>query len=529
MDESKIPKPYGVSPRAVVTIFQREDGSTTVGGERREEILPEPWAPLDRALGELLDGSPAGHTARMALAMQTKGVGLQGAGALAHAIVGPLERLRGLLARDGAEAWWTERDGMLAADAALLDALDEPAESEYRQARASRWAAARDRITAGRERVSLRPPGSALTERLMDPHWGHWPEEPRDELSGVLSPFWLRWIRPTERGKGALALVVEATWERRVRGPIESKVGAALPARSLEAFLDVTVPPKRRARQRQDGQYELILPDERIVGLVEPGPRLPVVTVEAVEALVGPSSSSIGLRVVRYVAREAFDRSIAGGTGARIIIEGGFQALANVLGLKGRRSAEELPAVLDALASLRVELGRRGHTWLLQWSRRDHTITLTAGDGLLPGSVHALDRLSPEERARARLVPIPRLTPDPVLSPQYRARENALQLVTMGLFAERARELVERGGIEVLDRDWRTLADRAGLPYAKVRDRVLPAWQSGEERFLAYAGTRWTLGPAYEDERRHLELAGGMRARAAERGRRGARRRHGKP
>ena len=160
---------------------------------------------------------------------------------------------------------------------------------------------------------------------------------------------------------------------------------------------------------------------------------------------------------------------------------------------------------------------------------RAAALVITPGNVLRPESVHELVRLTSDDRARARLVPIPRRKPESVLAPRYRAGESVLQLLTMGLFAERAPEFVNHGGIEVRERDWRALADRAGLPYAMVQEDVLPAWTAGEGRFLAVDRARWTLGPSYEDERRHLELIGGMRARAAERGRRGAQRRYAKP
>jgi hypothetical protein len=531
---------FPFSTTVKVTIVQNEDGSTRIESEHHEEALPDPGAVLGRALGELLGAGPAGHAAREALAMRCRGVGRAGAGALAHAIVAPLERFQWLLARDGAEAWWTERDGMLAADAAFLDAIDEPAEESATRTRfTERWLAARERIRAGRARVSLRPGRSALIPGLMDPYWGHFVTAPEEALSDTLSPFWVRWLQPTEPKTGVLAILVQATWDRHIGPELGRKGGPALPARSLTSLIDAVVPPKRRARVRSDGQYELVLANDRdrVVARVEPDPRLlPVVSAEAIEALVAPSATAIGIRVVRYVAREAFLQSIAGNTSTKIIIEGGFQALAARLGVRGRRSAEALPLVIKALSVLRVDCGG-DDTWLLQYKRSKHTptIVLTIGDALLPGAVHALDRRTSEERAQARLVPIPRLTPAPVLSPQYRARESALQLVTMGVFAERAPEFAAAGGIKVTDRDWRALSDRAGLTYATVRDRVIPAWQSGEERFLDVDRGRWTLGPAYADERHHLEITGGLRSRATERGRwvadrrRGARTPRGRP
>lgn len=502
------------------------EGDARLWGPRPVEYVPSPGAALARVLDVLLAPDPRGQEARQAFATEA---GLEqltdrDAGVLARALEAPLERLRALIG-PGDDAWWAGRDGLLAADAALLDVLHEHATEKVdaaRQKLRATWGSVEQRVVAARK-VALR-----RSTLLTEPVW----ILPREEGAGeLIAGLWSRWLTPEKQ----LQALVRHVWPG-VRERLLQAGGAALVASNLERVIDSMIP-KRTARRAPEvqGRFDLLLEDGRVVGRVDADQLRfggPTLSEQVVERIVAPTSSVLGLRVVRYVVHDTFERWVKAPARFRpeIEIEGGIQAFAELLGARGHKQAEELREVLDGFASYRVDFGRTGHTWILQWSRIPHApgraarVILTPGDVFRPGFASALDRRTPGQREDARLVPIPRRAPAGVLSPQFHAREQALQLFTMQELAERSPELVDRGAVQLSDRDWRRLGDRAGLSWPGTQ-RVVDGWQRGEDRFLELAAARWRLGPAYRTEWTHLETLGAMRNRARARGLRSARRR----
>jgi hypothetical protein len=521
---------YKVKGGEIIILQDLPAGGITVSEVRAVEYVPDPFDALDRTLAALLAPEPHGLDARSELVAQALKEQLSGRDAriLARALEAPLLRLRAAV---GTDDFWNEREGVLAVDAAFFEVLGEimPASDveALRSKKRAQWDQLAPRVAAARQVAS--PGGTLLTGQT-------WIVAREGSHGEALVAAWGKWIEPTQR----LDFLARALWSR-VKAGLDAKGGAALPSEALSQIVEATLPVRRARRSNEaQGRFEVILRDGRVVAQVDardvPHARRigPSLTPEVVEALVGPTSTVLAQRVFRWLVSDTFERWTAAPRGFRpeIVVPNGLQGLAERVGATGGKQAAQLPEVLDALAALRVDFNGTGDARILHWSRSPHApgrpaeVVIYPGDALRPGWASSLSRKTPGERERARLVPIPREAPPPVLDRRLHAAEGGLALLTMQLLAERARQIAEGGAAEITDAEWRRLADRVELDRGKMY-RVVDAWKQGEGRFLELERNRWRLGPAYATEWKHLQTLGRIRERAAQRGELISRRRRG--
>lgn len=225
---------------------------------------------------------------------------------------------------------------------------------------------------------------------------------------------------------------------------------------------------------------------------------------------------------------------------ADLVIDGGWSALAHdLLGMKGQKAVADVRAIVLAQAHFRFTLPGGGRGNLLSYDEtparggRRGRVKIRLGDALLPGYLFELARTMGDgnaARAARRLVPM-------VVLPPFVGRERehgpqaTLSMIFVTELRERARELVEHGGI-LLDLDaWATLAERAALPRggAGSLPRVLDRWtHDGDDgpAFLVKVGRdRYTLGPAHAAARNFVGEAGRRETEGSAAGKRSAARR----
>lgn len=225
---------------------------------------------------------------------------------------------------------------------------------------------------------------------------------------------------------------------------------------------------------------------------------------------------------------------------ADLVIDGGWSALAHdLLGMKGQKAVADVRAIVLAQGHFRFTLPGGGRGNLLSYDEtparggRRGRVKIRLGDALLPGYLFELARTMGDgvaARAARRLVPMVQLPPF-VGREREHGPQATLSMIFVTELRERARELVEHGGI-LLDLDaWTTLAERAALPRggAGSLPRVLDRWtHDGDDgdAFLVKVGRdRYTLGPAHAAARDFVGEAGRREVEGTAAGKRSAARR----
>lgn len=166
-----------------------------------------------------------------------------------------------------------------------------------------------------------------------------------------------------------------------------------------------------------------------------------------------------------------------------IALPGGVSGLAQALGLEPTGSTrEELILALEALASIRIDTPQsegRVFSWNERRAvgRRESVLDAVVFGPLRPDYI---DDALPRGDGR-KLVPIPL----PQHLPAFVGRTNDhpaqanLQLLVMRHFRRNARQLAERGSVELSRDELRRLLDESGTP-ARLLDDILNAYFSGE-------------------------------------------------
>ena len=227
-------------------------------------------------------------------------------------------------------------------------------------------------------------------------------------------------------------------------------------------------------------------------------------------------------RLLFHLASEGHRRALdASVLDPRILrYPGGYGALAEACGIRGNKAAEQVRAILEALASLDVNLapGRWAHLFSRDFTeakgRRQAHLTITLGTPLLPDYVGELRAAVGEHGVgahRARDL-IPLLPVPPVIGrPNEQGRQATLALRVMSEFRDYAPDLARQMGAPLTPARFRELAEASRLP-ALMAPKVLEHWQHDHDdgpAFLKRTGTdRYTLGDAHLAERLFLEESG---------------------
>jgi hypothetical protein len=148
---------------------------------------------------------------------------------------------------------------------------------------------------------------------------------------------------------------------------------------------------------------------------------------------------------------------------------------------------------------------------------RKARVRLELGSALMPGYVHGLP-----DRER-KLVPLLR-KPVPLHGrSNEHGEQRSMALAVVATLRDRAKELVQEGGVRLTIEDTADMADRSGLPRRLIRT-VLEHWAAGDTKappFLKLTGRdRYTLGDAHDAEREFIEDGGRREVQGAELGQR---------
>jgi hypothetical protein len=223
-----------------------------------------------------------------------------------------------------------------------------------------------------------------------------------------------------------------------------------------------------------------------------------------------------------WMIPEAHHRAANNEPDARtLVIEGGWSALANIIGVTSKKSIDDLHAIVAAMAHTTIALPDQSIGNLLAYrdvparGRRASTVEIVLGTALMPNYVHELQG---EDRI---LIPWPPAVPL-VGRPNEYGAQRALRLRLLIELRKRAREMVATGGIHLTDEEWALLAQEATLPLP-VLQPVMDRWtQDGEDgpAFLKRIDRNcYTLGDAHLHVRSFLEDAGRMAEAGAQAGR----------
>lgn len=245
----------------------------------------------------------------------------------------------------------------------------------------------------------------------------------------------------------------------------------------------------------------------------KPEQTIGAVSIDAIPELASRGAGLMGTltahRLVRWAAREAHGRVLAGDPDARVLhVDGGWRSMAEQIGAKSKKAEEQLPAIVAAGALLWWPApdgdGGGGNLWAATVQRaQGHgraRVELTLGTMLLP--YYGIGQRG-EHKALVPLIDMPPM----VGRERDHGAQAAMQLLTLAAIRRRARELVNEGGVAL---EWLELAGQAGVSEALL-PRVLDRWtQDGDDgpAFLQRQGNRYTLGNAYTEARNYMVAAG---------------------
>jgi len=225
----------------------------------------------------------------------------------------------------------------------------------------------------------------------------------------------------------------------------------------------------------------------------------------------------------------------------RVDVEGGFPALAEMIGATGGKAAEELHAALDTLSAIRIDTPQgdgQVFGYFHHKAARNRRARLEM-HGMGPFTPDYIGRTLAGYRGDARHkylvpVPLPELLPPLSGKRNDHAAQAHLQVLVLREMRIRAVEMVETGAVEIGPRRWDELRDEAAVPKSTL-PTVLTAYMTGDKEgrpaFLqAPTVERYALTEPYKQERDAILQAGEAMRAGAKGGRKAAAsKRAGKP
>lgn len=291
---------------------------------------------------------------------------------------------------------------------------------------------------------------------------------------------------------------------------------------------------------RHGGASTFRLRDEATLALVDAA-ALAAARREAVRRGIVLFGSVAGHRVIRHQISTGHEQAISGNPDPRVIvIEGGWAAYAEALGMGGKKAAEQVRDIVEAEHACEIPLPDGSYGTLLSRETRPAfrgqpaLVTLILGTALLPHYVNDLRRsMGAGAKSRGGALAL-RLVPVLPLPPFVGGRSNehgpqaTLSMDLMSFLRERARELVEEGGVHIDAEAFARMAVGAGVPRsmaAAVLDRWTRDGDDGPALLKRVGHDRYTLGDAYAAARAFLEDAGRSSLKRSEAAREDVRRR----
>ncbi len=399
------------------------------------------------------------------------------------------------------------------------EAVGWPWLAEHAEVEANEMAAPRAQLLAYlRQRFCPKGTGPALAclanlEMRGRKSLAEWKKQERLEGMEAVSPWQL--LTPSL----AASLVAQVVWFDRVRGDLERTTGSS-PALVAQVHADVGL-----LFRPSDIQRELEL---RAPGLA----WVAVGNEEDAARLFGAGATLTFQRLIRYLP------TVAHATWARtqrdeadVVIEGGFAALADVIGAKSKKAAAEVRDALMLGSSIRREWADGSEAQGL-WTYhatpaapgRAARLVVTLAAALRPRYVHQLPK--GPGRTLVPVVPLPAL----VGANRLHAGQAALQWEVTRRLSEGRQEAAREGGVSIGPADWKRMMERAGLP-SHLLSHVLEAWQEGQDPFLENVrGDLWTIADStsFAPARAWLHEQATLAGHSRQRGQAAAAKRRGK-
>jgi len=224
-------------------------------------------------------------------------------------------------------------------------------------------------------------------------------------------------------------------------------------------------------------------------------------------------------RLVRFVLHQGYRQKWVDQTpdATRIVIDGGFPALAATLGMTGKKAATELKGAVETLSALRIDTPRGEGQVFAFWHYKatGHRRAILHMNLLGPFAPDYIsNELAGHRTAQDKYlvpVPLPELLPPMTGREKDHAAQAFLQVLVLREMRMRAEELAEHGCVEINERTWRALGDEAGLPQVTLNAvlDIYPRGSAGRPAFLTRTGGwLFDLAEAYGPERQAIVAAG---------------------
>ena len=229
-------------------------------------------------------------------------------------------------------------------------------------------------------------------------------------------------------------------------------------------------------------------------------------------------SSLTTQRIVRWVIWRAYERKWIEGQPepCRILVEGGKQELAYILGMASKKASDEINDALLVLSSLLIESPKGQGKIFAHYEHKAYCGQRARLEMVVLGPF-APDYIATELKGHRRScdkwlipIPMPHQMPPFVGRPQDHAAQAQLQVLALRELRINAEELAQRGHVEIPEKRWLDLANEAGVPKV-ILPKILEAYPHGDDRYPAFLlrpgeGT-FTLGDEYEREAQSIRAA----------------------
>lgn len=357
-------------------------------------------------------------------------------------------------------------------------------------------------------------------------------------LPGLPDPAidWRGWLDPTAGStwSRALWLLTDATWIDVVQPELERR-RRILPALALAVMEPTTAIMGKQGHLFGDDR--VLDADGRKIGWFELPPEVPATDIEAVRAFYDQAHRGLsrlgqvlGHRTMRHVVVQAHAQVAQGASDPRRVqTPGGLKGLLDALEVS-HRQVTELRELLDAGVGFRfANPALRGSglwTWHEQAGGRygRGSVTIIAGEPLLPHFVMELPQASRIERVARRLAP--EILTDPPMKLLRRNDHGAaltMSRLVIVKMVQCSTDMARGQGVQITRDDWLDMARLAGLP-AGVVDRLVESWLKGDDTapaLLRLVGPdRYELADAHRAERDFITAGGQLRLDGEKGGRR---------
>lgn len=295
------------------------------------------------------------------------------------------------------------------------------------------------------------------------------------------------------------------------------------PGMSMTALTSLMGMSRRGAQKELFHDAAVILDDKRR----RVGSLRTVVEVDARHVNLADLNRLTTQRLIRWALHRGWDQKWVCDSPdpTRIVVDGGYPALALELGMKGKKAADELKGAVATLQSVFLQ-GPKGEGQVFAaWHHK------ASGQRRARLEMTLLGPFAPDYIARELAehrnvndksvvpVPLPAHLPPLVGRERDHGSQAILQLLALRELRLRATELAADGAVDISARRWEDLRDEAGVPRATLAD-VLEAYPLGDgirPAFMLQRDGRWDLAPDYSQERAAIVAAG----EAMQKGKRG--------